>query len=154
MEPGERVLSSARDRQGRWQVATDRALHTDSAAGSRRLPWQRVDRARWDRNSERLVVVEVAEFGMPQPRVELDLDEPGSLLEVVRERVTASVLLSRHVAVPGSRRGLKVVARRPPSGDGEIDWSFWLDGDLDPTDPGVREAADRGLVEAKAELGV
>jgi len=150
---GERVLSAVADRGGRWHVATDRAFHVGVDDGWQRIPWQRVDRASWDRDADLLAVIEVADFGQPQPRFDLDLAEPGRFLEVVRERVTASVLLSRHVSVTGSR-GLKVVARRPPAGDGELDWSFWLDVGLDPADPLVREAAERGLSEARAELGL
>ena len=153
MAPRERVLASSREPGGGWHVATSHALYVATDAGRQRIPWQHVDRAAWDRDTERLVVVEVADFGEPQPRHELALPEPGRLLEVVRERVTASVLLSRHVPVAGSR-GLKVVARRPPAGGGEVQWSFWLDDGLEPSDPLVREAADVGLAEARAELGL
>ena len=65
------------------------------------LAWERIDRARWDEESERLEVVEVADFGEPQPRHELALLEPRRLLDLVRDRVTASVLLTRHVPVAG-----------------------------------------------------
>ena len=153
LEPGERVLASARAADDRWHVATGHALYIAGAEGHRRVPWQRVDRAAWDKDVERLEVVEVADFGEPQPRHVLEVAEPGRLLEVVRERVTASVLMTRHVPVAGSR-GLKVVARRAPTGTDEVQWSFWLDEGLEPDDPFVREALERGLVEARSELGV
>jgi len=149
---GERVLAAACDRSGRWHVATERALHLFAGADQRRVAWPSVDRANWDADKDRLVIIEVADFGEVQPRHDLELTEPGRLLEVVRERVTASVLMTRHVPVAGSR-GLKVVARRPPGGDGEVQWSFWLDDGLDPGDPAVQEAVERGLAEARAELG-
>lgn len=148
---GERVLAASCDDDGDWHVATDRALYVAENGGHRRVSWQGVDRATWDRDSERLVVVEVADFGDPQARHQLELSDPGRLLEVVRERVSASVLMSRHVPVAGSR-GLKVVARRAPAGDGEVSWSFWLDDGLQPRDPQVRAAAERGLAEAQSEL--
>ena len=75
------------------------------AAGRRRVAAARleqVDRASWDEGAERLVVVEVADFGRPQPRHQLALREPRRLLDLVRERVTASVLLTRHVPVPAA----------------------------------------------------
>ncbi len=153
LHPGERVLAASRDAAGNWHVATDQALHFCLDGRRQRIAWQCVDRASWDRDGERLVVVEIADFGEPQQRHELEISEPGRLLEVVRERVTASVLMSRHVPVAGSR-GLKVVARRAPAGDGEVTWSFWLDAGLQPGDPAVRAAAERGLAEAQAELGV
>jgi hypothetical protein len=149
--PGERVLASSQERGGGWHIATSHALYVADGAGQHRIPWEHVDRAAWDSDAERLVVVEVADFGEPQPRHELSVPEPGRLLEVVRERVTASVLMTRHVPVAGSR-GLKVVARRPPAGGGEVQWSFWLDDGLEPSDPLVREAAQMGLAEARAEL--
>ena len=153
LEQGERVLASTRGGGGRWHVATGHALYIAEDGGHRRIPWHRVDRAAWDRDAERLVVEEVADFGEPQPRHVLEVAEPSRLLEVVRERVTASVLMTRHVPVAGSR-GLKVVARRAPAGADEVQWSFWLDEGLEPNDPLVREAAERGLAEARAELGV
>ncbi len=150
---GERVLAAAQDSAGRWHVGTDLALHLTGPDGFRRLPWQRIDRARWDPDDHRLVVTEVADFGQPQPRTSLAVEGPGRLLELVRERVTASVLLARNVPVEGTR-GIKVVARRAPDGSGPIDWSWWLDRGLEPDDPRVREAAERGLAEARAELGL
>ena len=153
LEPGERVLAAAADTGGRWTVGTDRALHLSRGDEWLVLAWERIDRARWDEASERLEVVEVADFGEPQPRHQLALLEPRRLLDLVRDRVTASVLLTRHVPVAGSR-GLKVVARRSPVSDGEVDWSCWLDEGLDPADPAVRRAVDEGLAAARAELGL
>lgn len=153
LQAGERVLAFTKAGDGACHVATDQALHVAAEGRHRRIAWECVDRATWDRDSEGLVVAEVADFGEPQPRHLLAVTEPGRLLEVVRERVTASVLMSRHVPVAGSR-GLKVVARRPPAGDGEVVWSFWLDEGLQPSDPEVLAAAERGLAEAQAELGV
>lgn len=153
LAPGERILAAAPDTAGRWHVGTDLALHVAGGEGTRRLPWQRIDRASWDPDDQRLVVVEVADFGQPEPRTSLAVDGPGRLLELVRERVTASVLLTRNVPVEGSR-GLKVIARRAPSGAGDIDWSCWLDRSLDPHDPQVQAAAERGLAEARSELGL
>ncbi len=147
------MLAAAQDADGRWHVGTDLALHVALPDGSRRLPWQSIDRASWNPDDERLVVIEVADFGQPEPRTSLSVAEPGNLLELVRERVTASVLLTRNVPVPGTR-GLKVIARRAPNGTGDIDWSFWLDRRLDPSDPQVLEAAERGLAEARSELGM
>ncbi|HZG96637.1 MAG TPA: hypothetical protein VEY14_00045, partial [Nocardioidaceae bacterium] len=139
----ERVLAAAQDADGRWHVGTDLALHLTTADGVRRLPWQSIDRASWNPDDQRLVVIEVADFGEPEPRTSFVVAQPGNLLELVRERVTASVLLTRNVPVPGTR-GLKVIARRAPNGTGDIDWSFWLDRRLDPADPIVLEAAERG----------
>ena len=152
LAPGERVLAGAADADGRWIVGTDRALHLPADDGGQVLAWEDVDRASWDDDTERLVVVEVADFGETQPRHELALRDPMRLLDLIRERVTASVLLTRHVPVAGSR-GLKVVARRSPTRQGEVIWSTWLDDGLDPADPEVRRAVEEGLAAARTELG-
>jgi hypothetical protein len=150
--PGERVLAGAPDSDGVWVVGTDRALHIGVGQPARKLAWEQIDRASWDEETERLVVVEVADFGMPQPRHELAVRDPRRLLDLVRERVTASVLLTRHVPVSGSR-GLKVVARRSPTRQGDVVWSTWLGEGLDPADPEVARAVDEALAAARAELG-
>ena len=152
-EAGERPLAATRDAVGRWLVGSDRALYLPGDDGWRRLPWERVDQASWDRESEALLVVEVADFGHPQPRHEIVVVEPGQLLELIRERVTASVLLTRHVPLPGSE-GLQVVARRAPVAGAEVDWSIRLGDSLDPSDPEVIRAVERGLADAQADLGV
>ena len=152
LAPGERVLAAAADADGVWVVGTDRALHVGVGQPARKLAWEQIDRASWHDETERLEIVEVADFGMPQPRHELAVQDPRRLLDLVRERVTASVLLTRHVPVAGSR-GLKVVARRSPTRQGEVLWSTWLGDGLDPADPEVRRAVNEGLAAARAELG-
>ena len=151
LRSGERVLAGAVDSAGGWHVGTDRALHLASGKGWRRLPWERVDRAGFDDESERLHVVEVADFGELEPTYELALVEPRRLLELVRERVTASVLLTRNLPVTGTR-GVKVVARRSPVG-GPVEWSFLLDDGLQPDDPRVVAAVAAGRADAETELG-
>ena len=59
----------------------------------------------------------------------------------MRERVTASVLLVRHVPITG-KRGVRVVARRAPSGRSEVHWVYEYDAGIDPDDPVVQAAAD------------
>jgi hypothetical protein len=148
---GERVLAAAPDAGGRWIVGTARAVHLQEPTGWTVLPWERVDRAGWDRDAQQLEVVEVAEFGELQPRHLRTLDEPGKLLELLHERVTASVVITRHVPVSGSK-GLRIIGRRAPGTDQPIIWSALLDQALDPADPEVAEALERGLSGARAEV--
>ena len=75
------------------------------------------------------------------------------MLQLVRERVTASVVLQRHVAVTGSR-GLRVIARRAPSGHGDLVWIYEFDEGVDPDDPDVRRLAADALAAAQADVGV
>jgi hypothetical protein len=151
----EKVLAGATAADGTWLLGTRDALVLVPPATegpSVRIPWERVENAEWERDDERLAVVEVGEFGRPRPVHTFTLTDPGPLLPMVRERVTASVLLQRRVNVRG-RTGLRVVARRAPRGSGEIVWAYELDPGIDPEDPEVAEAAAAGLRAAEDELG-
>ena len=150
---GGKALASARATDGTWLLGTRDALVLVPPDGdARRLRWEEVATADWARDEERLRVVELAEFGLTPVVHELAIADPGLLLDLVRERVTASVLLTRRVQVERGR-GLTVIARRAPGGRGPVAWSYELDPGLDPDDPLVRVAADQGLRQAREELG-
>jgi hypothetical protein len=151
---GERLLAAARATDGTWLIGTRAALVLVRPQGqAQRLAWEEVAHADWDREQDRLRVVELAEFGVAPVVHELAIEDPGLVLELVRERVTASVLLTRRVPVePG--RGLTVIARRAPGGTDPVVWSYDLDPGLDPDDPLVRAAAEQGLLSARDELGL
>jgi hypothetical protein len=153
---GTRVLASAQALDGTWLLGTRDALvvlpPTEPGDLVRTIPWERVATADWNKDEDRLRVTEVAEYGAVPPTHVVAVPEPGLLLQLVRERVTASIVLQRRVPVQG-RRGVTVIARRPPQGRGETSWAVELDLGLDPDDPLVREAADRGLRDAQAEVG-
>jgi hypothetical protein len=145
---GERVLAWARTTDGEVVAGTRDALHLP---GDHRVPWERVETADWDEESSTLHVVEVGE---PATRGEHRhvLDDAGLLLSLVRERVTASIVLQRHVAVRG-RRGFFVIARRAPAGEREISWALRHDAGVDPDDPEVRGAAEAALERARGDIG-
>jgi len=150
---GERVLAGTATRDGSWLLGTRDALLVVTEGDVTRIPWQQVERADWARTEERLRLNEVGEFGKVRPEYSFEIDDPGLLLELIRERVTASVVLQRHVAVSGSK-GLFVIARRAPRGDGAITWAYEFELGVDPADPAVMEAAQRGLDAAAEELGL
>ena len=165
---GERVLARATTTDGTWLLGTRDALvlvpaHSlqgdeeapvaqASTGAVRTIPWERVETADWDRDASRLRISEVADFGRERPVHVLGVPDPGSLLPMVRERVTASVLLQRRVLVTG-RRGLTVIARRPPRGRSDVTWAYDFDPGIDPSDPLVAQAAQEGLSAAQEELG-
>lgn len=170
LERHERPLAWANDRLGRWYVGTDRAMYLatqdptgvpvhepggveENAEGQRfrRLGWEQVERADWQRDTGRLAVVEVSGWGEPEPRTEIEIDDPGLLLELLRERVTKSVVATLHARIRG-RSGLNVIGRRPPVGDGPIMWSVLFADGLDPDDPEVAEIAEQTLLEAEREF--
>ncbi len=145
---GESVLAWAEADDGTHVAGTRDALYL----GDTRLPWERVEAADWDRDEERLRVSEVGTWGEERVEHAFTFDEPGRLLELVRERVTASVVLQRQVTV-GGRQGLRVIARRAPGGDPTLTWFYEYDEGVDPADPAVREAAAAALQAAREELG-
>ena len=152
-ERGERVLATARAGDGTWLLGTPTSLSAVKGDEVVRLRWEEVQRAEWDRDSATLTVEAVRDYGQPVASVAYAVEEPGPLLAFVRERVDASIVLQRRVAVVG-KRGFSVVARRSPSGRGELTWSFEFDPGIDPEDPVVGAATDLALGEARESLGL
>ena len=148
LQKGEKVLAWATAEDGRTIAGTRDALYL----GDLRLPWQEVEAADWDRDTSVLRVSEVGTWGEQRAEHEVILDDPRSLLQLVRERITASVVLVRHTSVQG-RRGVRVVARRALSGDTSLRWFYEYDEGIDPDDPVVRLAAESALAPARAEVG-
>ncbi|MFL6052069.1 MAG: hypothetical protein ACJ72W_04000 [Actinoallomurus sp.] len=137
---GERVLAV-----GGETVATDRALYLPGAEESIRLPWERVEQATWQDG-----VLVVREVGGRRHTVRLS--EPGSVPEAVRERVTATVVVSTHVKLPAG--GVRIVGRRPPRAEGDLRWTFVFDRGLDPADPSLLAQAERALEEIRRQTGL
>ena len=90
----------------------------------------------------RLQLAEVGEYGEPRPSYAFEMEEPALLLQLVRERVTASIVLQRRVPVRG-KLGLTVIGRRSPVG-GPVAWMHAYDAGLDPADPEVARRRRRG----------
>lgn len=151
---GERLLAWATGRSGTVGGTRD-ALYLPGGiddAGPRRVPWETVASAEWDAEESVLRVTELAPWGEQQPVHLLALDDPARLLQLVRERVTASIVVQRHVPVR-RRHEVRVVGRRAPRGSGEITWLVDYDAALDPADPAVRQVVDAALVAARADVG-
>lgn len=146
---GERVLAWTSTTDGRVVAGTRDAVYLP---GGTRLPWEQVESADWDVDAQRLVVVEVGTWGEQRAVHELSVAEPRTLLELVRERVTASIVVQRHVAVRG-KAGVRVIGRRPPSGRHAIVWLLEYDAGVEPDDPQVAAVAAGALADARAEVG-
>jgi hypothetical protein len=151
---GERLLAWAPLADGGWAAGTRDALYLPGL----RLPWEQVQAADWDREEDLLRVSEVGSWGVPRPRHTLTVPNAAAkdadrLLRLIRERVTASVLLSRHVPVT-ARRGVRIVGRRAPSGRSQVQWIYEYDEGVDPDDPLVRAAAETALAAAKSDVGM
>jgi hypothetical protein len=146
--PGERLLAWTTTADGTTVGGTRDAFY-----GPDRVPWEQVEAADWDRETSTLRLSEVGEWGSVRPEHVYSVDEPGRLVELIRERVTASVVYQRHVPV-GGRRGIRVIARRPPGRPAEVSWIFEYDEGVDPDDPAVRLAAAEALAAARGEVGL
>jgi hypothetical protein len=158
VERGERLLADARAAEGHVGGTRDAFYFVRVRSGAlelaetTRIPWEEVEAADWDSDTSVLRVSEVGSWGEARPEHRFTIEEPGRLLELVRERVTASVVLQRHVPLAG-RRGVRVIARRAPRGDRPVQWFYEYDEGVDPTDPDVRKAAEDALDAARAEVG-
>ena len=150
---GEKVLAMTTATDGAVLAGTRDAFYVVRDGETRRVPWEQVEAANWDRDTDTFRLSEVGSWGEERPVHTATLTDPGRLLELVRERVTASVLLVRHVPLEG-RRGLRVIARRSPAGDRGVRWLYEYDAGIDPGDPVVRLAAENALADARSEVGL
>ena len=150
---GEKLLAWADSSSGAVVGGTRDALYVGEPAApvEARIPWEQVEAADWDKETSVLRVTEVGSWGERRPEHSFTIEEPGRLLELVRERVTASVVLQRHVALRG-RSGVRVIARRAPRGDQPLQWVFEYDEGIDPDDPFVQHAAAEALAAARDEV--
>ncbi|HEX4816156.1 MAG TPA: hypothetical protein VFV66_25715 [Nonomuraea sp.] len=141
LEPGERVLTFARSDDGHV-VATDLALFL---ADGTRVPYEEIDKASWDEQGLRVLTMD---GGWHAERIA----EPRMLPETVRERVNATIVVNKHVSLPG-RGGVRLVARRRPGGE-MLGWTLVFDDGLDPADPGLRAQAEQALEGVRRSMGV
>lgn len=147
-----RVLAAAPTRDGdTWLLGTRTALVAVTEAGTTTWPWEQVQAADWDADERVLRVSLIGEFGQQRPVAAHPLDQPEKLLQLVRERITASILYLRHHRVTG-KHGFRAIGRRSPAG-GEVTWMCELDAGLDPATPGLDAAMQAALHRARGEVG-
>ncbi|MFI7700125.1 hypothetical protein [Nonomuraea sp. NPDC049480] len=141
LEPGERVLTFARSDDGHV-VATNLALFLSDGT---RVPYEEIDKASWDEAGLRVLT-------MDRGRHLERISEPRMLPETVRERVNSTIVVNKHVDLPG-RGGVRLVARRRPGGE-VLGWTLVFDEGLDPEDPGLRAQAEQALEGVRRSMGV
>lgn len=147
--PRERVLATAAGTTG-TVVATDRRLLVPEPGGYYAVGWDRVDRAAWDGDGEILTVTETAPPGTRAREHRLRVEEAARLLDVVREQVKASLIISRYLLIEGDR-GVRVTGRRRP-GHGGLSWVVAVDNGLDLDVPDVRARVAAAVAEVRAEV--
>jgi hypothetical protein len=127
---------------GGYVVATLTALHLPDGV---RLPWERIDQVQWEEEGMRIREVDGTAREVP-------LAERGRLPEAVSERVTATIVVNRHVRLHDGK-GVRLVARRAPGSD-SFTWQRVFDPGLDAADPGLQALADQALEDVRRSLGV
>jgi hypothetical protein len=156
LQRGEKVLAFAQDSMAepaqRWLLGTRLALYVVVPGEDPvRMPWETIQAADWDKDTEMLTLSEVGRYGAPRAGYVVSLEDPALLLQLIRERVTASVVLQRGYLVT-DKKGFKVIGRRSPNG-GPISWMHEYDAGIDPNLPEVQVAAAEALVRARADVG-
>jgi hypothetical protein len=147
VEPGEKVLGWGRGPQG-VLVATDIALYTPEAFEPRRTVWHLIDKAVWRKPN--LDVSLHASVGAPLMTWKFELTEANRLPTAVRDRVTASVITSIDIDVPGGQA--RIAARRTETN--ETRWSVnALDG-ADLSNPDSRAQITAVIAELRETLGL
>lgn len=149
LEPGERVLARAAAPDGEV-VATTRRLMLPVEGVPEAMTWESVERARWDEETEQLVVIETGALGSRPRRHRINVGREPVLLDVIREQVQASVVLTRQVPIT-EQHGIRVTARRPPGGH-RLSWAVAVDRGLNLDDPQVRARVDQAVALVRTEL--
>ncbi|MFI6679076.1 hypothetical protein [Kribbella sp. NPDC050470] len=152
----EDILAAVQLADGHWVAGTRAAVYlpTDTPGELRRVGWEAIERAGWDSEASVMHIYETTAFGTPLRATELKLDDPGRFGQLLRERVDASIVVQRHVPLTG-KRGVRIVGRRSPADtDAPVTWNFVLDKGLEPSQPGVVDAAEAALKEVRDEFGI
>lgn len=124
LEADEPIVTTGELAAGGSLVLTRLGLWVPEGAEFRRIGWHLVSKAVWDRSA--LVVTEAVTTGTVDEAVLLAdlpprrfaLVQPGTVPEVVRERVTSSIRSSHRCELPGG--GAWFVQRRVPGLDGVV----------------------------------
>lgn len=150
---GERVLAGAVAADGSAVAGTALALYLpDGSGGVRRVGWEQVQRADWNPDDGLLAVSEVGAFGGTRPVHSFAFEFEARFLAFLRERITSTLLLQRHVPIQGGK-GVFVIARRAPGGERAVTWLYEFEDGVDVTDPAVLRAAEAALARAREEVG-
>lgn len=124
LDPDEDVLAVAAIARGGHLVLTRFGVWLPEGDTVRRIDWQRVSKAVWDRSS--VVLTEAVADGQAgdaelladlAPR-RLPLAEPGKVPEVMQARVSGSIRSSHYRELPGG--GARFVQRKVPGRDGVL----------------------------------
>jgi len=148
LEAGERVLAWAALPGGGTAAATVEGLRVMTPRGRLvRRPWVDVDHAAWDQDSGTLAVWWVGS----RQATPLEVGGGSFLPEVVHERVRASVVLTREVALPG---GLSATVALRKAADGALSTQVVPGRGVDIADPQVAALLARARAGLREDAGL
>lgn len=154
-------------------VATDRTFIAPGYLGP--ISWTEIARAEWSDSLLEIVTLQALQ-GL-EHSVRIVLDQPGSVPQVVWERIESRIILQRHIELVGNR-GARLIAKRsdtpirpelepmfePIAGASAggsagsdlepVSWFVVFDSGIDSTDPQLRERVDLALAELKNSAGI
>ena len=154
IRPGERVLTLDHAPAGSLVAATAAAVYigdqTEPAPTWCRLGWEEVTRIGWQDRRHLLALIGAGPGGVW--RKELALGRHSTLVELARERVSATLLASAAVW-HGDRVCAVVMARRQP-GSGNVIWVTLLNQAEDAEDQAIRAKAAAAIATLRAQTGI
>jgi len=151
LQRGERVLAVAQDPDGRALVATDRDLLLQRRPPDYdRIGWDTIDKATYA--DGQLRITRVDDSGVSGGGLRIPLDDPGTFPLVVRDRVTASIVVNQPVTI-GQGQVIRVVARRRPDRE-VLAWGYVVEPGVEVGDPEVVAAAQRAVASVRLEAGI
>jgi hypothetical protein len=149
--PGERVLILDRDRSGSLVAATAAGLYAGGQGHTWcRLGWEDVIRVGWDDRRGVLALTGAGPGGIW--RKELALNRHSPLVELARERVSAT-LLARATVRHGDQVCALVMARRQP-GSGKVIWLTLLNAAGDISNQIIQAEAAAVIADLRAHTGI
>lgn len=153
---GERILAAAQDdHSGRWVLITSWRLVVVGTSDVPELvvdqPWLEVDGGSWDPETGSLSLSWVGGGAGLQWQF-LERTGPGRVPESFRERVSASVVLTRHLDL-GPRRTARVAIREDLR-DRSLSEQVLLGKGVSPQDAELFEAVDEARTELRDQVGL
>ena len=147
LEPGERVVASARTADGGVLAVTNHRLVVEGE-GAVRAPWHLVDGGGWRPESDELW----ASFVDGRDPGAWVLPDAGPVTMAFRERVQASVVLTEHVVVDRVNAA-RVVLRKDPRDDRLSVQTIYRQG-ADPDLPPLRHGVEEALARLAEHVGL
>lgn len=150
-------------------VATDKTFIAPGYLGP--ISWTDLARAEW--SDTLLEVVTLRGMQGLEPPVRINLDEPGSVPQVVWERIESRIILQRHIELEG-KLGARVIAKRsdrkskpniettsqlesigvPATEEEPVEWLVVFDAGINTEDPTIRARVDDAVNQLKSSTGI